>query len=117
MNRKLNNLTTWLTRIFARAYATIFAILLVVLWLLGIPFLGMPDWYQLAINTTTTIVTFIMVFFVLNTQNRDNAAIQVKLDAIITSLDIDEKEFADLETLTDTELEAIQKKYQNRGRR
>ena len=78
----------------------------VVAWALTGPVFGFSDTWQLAINTSTTIVTFLMVFLIQNTQNRDNAAIQAKLDEIIRTSDSDNK-FIGIEHLSDEELEAI----------
>jgi low affinity Fe/Cu permease len=79
---------------------------LVLVWALSGPLFGFSDTWQLVINTTTTIVTFLMVFLIQNTQNRDNAAIQAKLDEIIRTSDSDNK-FIGIEHLTDEELEDI----------
>jgi len=80
--------------------------LLVVFWATLGPVFGFSDTWQLVINTTTTIVTFLMVFLIQNTQNRDNAAIQAKLDEIIRTSDSDNK-FIGIEHLSDEELEQI----------
>ena len=79
---------------------------LVILWACAGPIFKFSDTWQLVINTTTTIITFLMVFLIQNTQNRDNAAIQAKLDEIIHSGDADNK-FIGIEHLTDEELEEI----------
>jgi low affinity Fe/Cu permease len=79
---------------------------LVILWAVSGPLFGFSDTWQLVINTTTTIVTFLMVFLIQNTQNRDNAAIQAKLDEIIRVGDSDNK-FIGIEHLSDEELEKI----------
>ena len=63
------------------------AVLIVVVWLASGPVFGFSDTWQLVINTGTTIVTFLMVFLIQNTQNRDGEAMQLKLDEIIRSLD------------------------------
>ncbi|HYD72406.1 MAG TPA: low affinity iron permease family protein [Candidatus Binatia bacterium] len=78
----------------------------VVAWAVTGPLFGFSDTWQLVINTSTTIVTFLMVFLIQNTQNRDNAAIQAKLDEIIRTSDSDNK-FIGIEHLSDEELEAI----------
>jgi low affinity Fe/Cu permease len=78
----------------------------VVAWALTGPLFGFSDTWQLVINTSTTIVTFLMVFLIQNTQNRDNAAIQAKLDEIIRVGDTDNK-FIGIEHLSDEELDAI----------
>lgn len=89
-----------------RPLAFILCCSLVILWAASGPLFGFSDTWQLVINTTTTIVTFLMVFLIQNTQNRDNAAIQAKLDEIIRVGDTDNK-FIGIEHLSDEELEAI----------
>jgi low affinity Fe/Cu permease len=78
----------------------------VVVWAASGPLFGFSDTWQLVINTGTTIVTFLMVFLIQNTQNRDGVAIQTKLDELILTSDA-ENEFVGIEKLTDKELEAM----------
>lgn len=85
---------------FALASATI------IVWIVSGPFFGFSDTWQLVINTGTTIVTFLMVFLIQNSQNRDSAAIQVKLDEIIRASRVQNK-FVGIENLDDDELERI----------
>lgn len=88
------------------AYAFIFAACLVLFWALsGIPFHFSNTW-QLFINTTTTIGTFLMVFLIQNTQNRESKATQLKLDELIRATSARDS-FIDIEDLTDDELEVI----------
>lgn len=89
-----------------RPLAFILCLTLVLVWALCGPLFKFSDTWQLMINTTTTIVTFLMVFLIQNTQNRDNAAIQAKLDEIIRTSDSD-NEFIGIEHLSDEELEDI----------
>jgi low affinity Fe/Cu permease len=79
---------------------------LVLVWAASGPIFGFSETWQLIINTSTTIITFLMVFLVQNTQNRDNAAIQAKLDELIRCGDAQNK-FIGIEHLSDKELEAI----------
>ena len=79
---------------------------IIILWAVTGPLFGFSDTWQLAINTGTTIVTFLMVFLIQNTQNRDNAAIQAKLDELIRSGRAQNR-FIGIEHLTDRELEKI----------
>lgn len=79
---------------------------LVIGWALSGPLFAFSDTWQLVINTATTIITFLMVFLIQNTQNRDNAAIQAKLDEIIHAGDSDNR-FIGIEHLSDEELEDI----------
>ncbi len=78
----------------------------VVIWALCGPYFKYSETWQLVINTGTTIVTFLMVFLIQNSQNRDGAAIQAKLDELIRASDADDQ-FMGIETLTDRELEIL----------
>ncbi len=88
--------------------AFLYAVLLIVAWLFSGPFFNYSDTWQLVINTTTTIVTFLMVFAIQNTQNRDARAMQLKLNELIKSSRGARTEFVDLEDLSDGELDTIQ---------
>lgn len=79
----------------------------VVSWALTGPLFGFSDTWQLVINTSTTIITFLMVFIIQNTQNRDNGALHAKLDELIRASDTAENEYIGIEHLTDEELQAI----------
>ncbi len=84
----------------------------VILWACTGPLFGFSDTWQLVINTSTTIVTFLMVFLIQNTQNRDNGAIHAKLDELIrVTVDAD-NEFIGIEHLTDEELKQILEKVE-----
>ena len=87
-------------------FATCVAV--VVVWATSGPFLGFSDTWQLMINTGTTVITFLMVFLIQGTQNRDNIAIQTKLDELIRAGRA-ENRFIGIEHLSDTELEALRK--------
>ncbi len=89
-----------------RPFVFIGCCVLVLTWALSGPLFGFSDTWQLVINTSTTIITFLMVFLIQNTQNRDNAAIQAKLDELIRVGDSENK-FIGIEHLSDTELDAI----------
>jgi low affinity Fe/Cu permease len=106
-----------LNKVFARlagavAHATgtpiafCLCLMVVAVWGFSGPLFGYSDTWQLVINTGTTIVTFLMVFLIQNTQNRDGAAIQIKLDELILTSKA-ENEFIGIEKLTDKELEAL----------
>jgi low affinity Fe/Cu permease len=81
----------------------------VIVWAVSGPLFGFSDTWQLVINTGTTIVTFLMVFLIQNTQNRDGAAIQAKLDELIRSSKA-RNHFIGIEHLTDEELEAVRQR-------
>ena len=79
---------------------------LVILWAVSGPLFGFSDTWQLVINTSTTIITFLMVFLIQNTQNRDNNALHAKLDELIRVTDA-HNSFIGIENLADEQLEAI----------
>ncbi|MBI4524382.1 MAG: low affinity iron permease family protein [Deltaproteobacteria bacterium] len=87
------------------------AIVIIVLWGVTGPVFGFSDTWQLIINTGTTIITFLMVFIIQNTQNRDTGAMQVKLDELIRAVEGAHKALLDLEELDDQAIEKIRKKY------
>jgi low affinity Fe/Cu permease len=87
----------------------------VVLWAFSGPLFGFSDTWQLVINTSTTIVTFLMVFLIQNTQNRDTAAIQIKLAELILRLEGADNKLAAAEDLSDEELERLHREYKKRA--
>ncbi|MGH8242222.1 MAG: low affinity iron permease family protein [Steroidobacteraceae bacterium] len=110
--------SSWFTRLAKRtaqlagrpaAFGLAAATILV--WLVAGPLFGFSDTWQLVINTGTTIVTFLMVFLIQNTQNRDTAAIQIKLDELIR-VTKGHNALMDLEELDDDELERFRKRYE-----
>ena len=91
--------------------AFIEAMLTIILWGVTGPMFHYSDTWQLVINTSTTIITFLMVFLIQNTQNRDSKAIHLKLDEIIRSIKEASNDFIDLEDCTDMEIEFLQKEF------
>jgi low affinity Fe/Cu permease len=91
--------------------AFIVAIAAIVVWLITGPIFGFSDTWQLVINTGTTIVTFLMVFLIQNTQNRDSMAMQLKLDELIRAMEGAHNALLDLEELTEKDLETIRNTY------
>jgi low affinity Fe/Cu permease len=87
--------------------AFVLAMLLILVWALVGPAFGFSETWQLVINTGTTIVTFLMIFLVQNSQNRDSAAIQAKLDELIRAVESARAEFIGIEHMTDAEIEAV----------
>lgn len=88
------------------------AVLVVVVWAAIGPVFHFSDTWQLVINTGTTIVTFLMVFLIQNTQNRDARAINLKLNELIRAIDKARDQMIDIEKLSDAELDALQKRYE-----
>jgi low affinity Fe/Cu permease len=93
-------------------WAFLLALLSIVVWLISGPYFHYSDTWQLVINTGTTVVTFLVVFLIQNTQNRDARAIHLKLDEIIKSIDKAQNEMIDVEKLPDAELQKLANKYQ-----
>jgi low affinity Fe/Cu permease len=89
----------------------VFAVLVIVAWATTGPIFGFSDTWQLVINTGTTIVTFLMVFLIQNTQNRDSEAIQVKLDELIRVIEGAHNALLNLEELDEKELDLIRVNY------
>ena len=100
-----------IARLMGHPAAFVLACLVIVVWGAIGPFVGYSDTWQLVINTSTTIVTFLMVFLIQNTQNRDSRAMQLKLDEIIRATEGAHNSVLDLEELTETDLERIRKLY------
>lgn len=104
---------------FARAAALlsgrpitfVIAASIIVVWAITGPLFDFSDTWQLVINTGTTIVTFLMVFLIQNTQNRDTEALQIKLDEALRSIKGARREVLDLEEMDETTLEEIRKEY------
>lgn len=95
----------------------ILAVLIIVLWAVTSPLFGYSDTWQLVINTSTTIITFLMVFLIQNTQNRDTEALQIKLDELIRVQREANNALLDLEELDDDELDRIRQVYLELARR
>lgn len=89
------------------------AIIIVLVWASSGPYFNFSDTWQLVINTGTTICTFLMVFLIQNTQNRDGKAVQLKLDELLRAAKGTRAEFVDLEELTDEELAALGKEFRD----
>ena len=88
-----------------------YAVGLIGLWLVTGPLFGFSDTWQLVINTSTTIITFLMVFLIQNTQNRDTEAIQIKLDELIRATQGAHNALLDLEDIEEETLDAFRSKY------
>jgi low affinity Fe/Cu permease len=91
------------------------AVSLILIWALSGPIFGFNDTWQLVINTSTTIITFLMVFIIQNSQNRDTAAMQIKLDELIIRLEGAREELLDLEELDEEDLVVIRRDFCKRA--
>ena len=96
--------------------AFIVAVFVILVWLVTGPVFHFSDTWQLVINTGTTIVTFLMVFLIQNTQNRDSEAMQLKLDELIRAIDGAHNALMDLEELSEDELDRFRARYQELAR-
>jgi low affinity Fe/Cu permease len=111
--------STWYSR-FAKRAAHVcgrprtfsLAVAIILVWILTGPIFGFSDTWQLVINTGTTIITFLMVFLIQNTQNRDTEAIQVKLDELIRATKGAHNALLDLEELEEERLDSFRARYQ-----
>jgi low affinity Fe/Cu permease len=101
----------WTARITGKPQTFLIAATIVLVWAISGPFFGFSDTWQLVINTGTTIVTFLMVFLIQSTQNRDTEAMQVKLDELIRVMKNAQTALLDLEELEDDELDRIYAEY------
>src|SRR3954463_10577097 len=103
--------TKWTAHATGRPAAFLLAVVVVLTWGLTGSYFHFSDTWQLVINTGTTIVTFLMVFLIQATQNRDGEAVQVKLDEIIRAIGNARNEVLDLEELEEKDLDRIKKDY------
>ncbi len=108
-------IANWSSRASGKAITFLLAVTIIVVWAVTGPIFQFSDTWQLVINTGTTIVTFLMVFLIQNTQNRDGAAIQVKLDELIRVSKV-KNSIIGIEHLTDEELEALREKCERRAK-
>jgi low affinity Fe/Cu permease len=92
-------------------WAFVIALSLIVLWAISGPFLNFSTTWQLLINTMTTVLTFLMVFLIQNTQNRDAKAIHLKLDELVRAIDPARNSLIDIEDMEDNELELLQTEF------
>jgi low affinity Fe/Cu permease len=106
-----SDLARWASHALGSGWAFWIACAVVLTWGVTGPLFGFSDAWQLVINTGTTIVTFLMVFLIQNTQNRDARAIHLKLDELIRSINAARNRLIDLENCTDEELDTVQREF------
>lgn len=109
--RLFNNISGWITRNTGSPVASISAFIVIILWAISGPFFDFSDTWQLVINTGTTIITFLMVFIIQQSQNKDTAAIQMKLNELIACNEKASNRLVDIEDLTEEEILLMKKFY------
>lgn len=112
MNEFFRKIAHRASRIMGSPKAFVLAVFVVVTWALSGSYYGYSDTWQLVINTGTTILTFLMIFLVQNTQNRDGKAVQLKLDELIRAGRTSSNQLIDLEDLSDAEMERLHEQFQ-----
>jgi low affinity Fe/Cu permease len=98
--------------VLGSAWVFVGAVLIIGVWVLTGPAFHFSDTWQLIINTATTVITFLMVFLIQNTQNRDTKAVHLKLDELIRAIKSARNELVDLEDLSDDELKKLEEQFQ-----
>lgn len=112
MNSLFRKFAEIVSRATGRPVSFMIAVLSIIVWASTGPLFNYSDTWQLIINTSTTIITFLMVFLVQNTQNRDAKAIQLKLDELVKATKGARNSLIDLEDLSDEELEELRSEFQ-----
>lgn len=111
MNEFFRRFSNYISERTGTPWAFLIAVVVVVLWAVTGPVFHFSDTWQLVINTGTTIVTFLMVFLIQNTQNRDNKAMHLKLDELLRAVEGARTTMVDLENCTDEELAHLQEAF------
>ena len=116
MNEMFSRFATTVAKQAGKPMVFTVACILLILWAAWGPFVGFSEAWQLVVNTATTIVTFLMVFLIQNTQNRDGMALQIKLDELIRAVDSARDDFIDLEELSEKQLDTLREKLGQLGK-
>jgi low affinity Fe/Cu permease len=120
MGKLFTRVVDWLIHVLGSPAAVLLSFAVIVVWVVSGPFFGFSDTWQLVINTGTTIITFLMVFVIQNSQNRDSKAVHIKLDELIRSIETarDEEIEAEYETEAEQnrEIEAMREEARAKGR-
>ena len=111
MNEFFRKFASVTSDVVGSSWAFILAVLIIVVWAVTGPAFGYSDTWQLVINTGTTIITFLMVFLIQNTQNRDAKAIHLKLDELLRAVEGARTSMANLENMPDEELKRLQQEF------
>ena len=108
---RFDRMAKWVATLSGRPVTFLLAVAVVIVWAITGPLFKYSDTWQLVINTGTTVVTFLMVFLIQNTQNRDAKAMHLKLDEVIRALKKARNEMVDLEELSDEELNKLEEQF------
>lgn len=111
-----SRVANWAARLSGRPATFVLAVSVILIWIVTGPLFHFSDTWQLVINTATTIITFLMVFLIQNTQNRDTEAMQIKLDELIRATQGAHNVLLDLEQLEETQLDAFRARYEKLAR-
>src|ERR1700752_1801438 len=102
----------WATEASGSTDAFVFAVLIILAWLVSGPFFGFSDTWQLVINTGTTIMTFLMVFLIQRAQNKDSLAIQLKLNELVAAIEGASNHLINVEDLSEEDVRVLHQHYQ-----
>ena len=116
MNRWFRTFSVGAANVLGSSWMFIANVLLIGIWLITGPFFKFSDTWQLVVNTGTTVITYLAVFLIQNTQNRDGKAIQLKLDELIKGVEGARTHLVNLESLSDEELEALKEEFKRLNR-
>lgn len=105
--RAFTQFATWIAHASGTPISFVLAVLVILIWAVTGPFFNFSDTWQLVINTGTTIVTFLMVFLIQSTQNRDGLAVQTKLDELVRAVERANNKFVGIEKLTEDEVKTL----------
>ncbi len=112
LSHKFTVFAKWAARATGQPLAFVLAVSIVVVWAITGPLFGFSDTWQLVINTGTTIITFLMVFLIQNTQNRDTAAMHIKIDELIRAVEGAHNALLDLEEMEDADIDQLRRDYE-----
>ena len=111
INESFRRLAGWSANKLGSPWLFVINVLLILVWLASGPFADFSDTWQLVVNTATTVFTYLAVFLIQNTQNRDAKAVHLKLDELISSIQGARNRLVDLQSLSDQELEELQHQF------
>lgn len=117
INDQFRKFAHWVSGITGSPWAFFFSLMAIALWIFSGPTFSFSDTWQLVINTGTTIITFLMVFLIQNTQNRDASSLHLKLDELIRAVKTARNTLLDIEGMTDEQLDLLQQEFQRLGHR